>query len=101
MPRIVPLSLSVYHLVVTSGLAFVFGLSFRLRLGLLFMPCYVMTKRVWTIRYDLYCPYFLPKVMVKFPRKARGHFVTLIKVGMHLIECISGQKIQRCWVKTG
>ena len=37
-------------------------------------------------RYDLYCPYFLPDVMVKFTRKAKGHFVTLIEVGMHLIE---------------
>ena len=38
------------------------------------------------------CPYFLPEVMVKFTWKARGHFVTLIEVGMHLIACISGHK---------
>ena len=40
--------------------------------------------------YDLYCSYVSPEVMVKFMRKARGQFVTLIKVGIHLIECISG-----------
>ena len=28
--------------------------------------------------------------MVKFIRKARGHFVLLIQAGMRLIECISG-----------
>ena len=39
---------------------------------------------------DLYCQYFLPEVMVKFTRKARGHFVTFIESGMHLIKCISG-----------
>ena len=27
---------------------------------------------------------------MKFTRKASGHFVTLIEVDMHLIECISG-----------
>ena len=31
--------------------------------------------------YDPYCPYFLPKEMLKFPRKVKGHFMTLIKVG--------------------
>ena len=38
MSRSVPLSLSVNHLVVTLGLAFVLGLSFRFGLGLLL--CY-------------------------------------------------------------
>ena len=28
--------------------------------------------------------------MVKFTRKATGHFVTLIEIAMHLITCISG-----------
>ena len=37
------------------------------------------------------CPYFLPEVMMKFTRKERVHPVTLIKMGIHLIECISGQ----------
>ena len=37
--------------------------------------------------YDLYSPYFLPEVMLKFTRKVKGHFVTLIEVGMHLITC--------------
>ena len=31
--------------------------------------------------------------MVKFIRKARGHFVTLIEVSMCLIECISGHNL--------
>ena len=30
-------------------------------------------------------------MLVKFTRKARGHFVTLIERGMHLIKRISGQ----------
>ena len=37
-----------------------------------------------------YCPHFMPEEMVKFQRKATGHFVTLIEIGMHLIMCISG-----------
>ena len=43
----------------------------------------------WTLN-DLCCPYFLPEVMVKFTRKARGHFVMLIESGMHRFECIAG-----------
>ena len=33
---------------------------------------------------------FLPEVMIKFTRRARGNLVTFIQIGMHLIECISG-----------
>ena len=52
---------------------------------------YVSLRRnVRRTLYDFYCPYFLPDVMVKFIRKARGHFVLLIQAGMRLIECISG-----------
>ena len=40
--------------------------------------------------YDLYCLYFSPEVMVKFTRRVTGHFVTLIKSGIHRITCISG-----------
>ena len=72
-----PLSPSVNHLVVTLGLAFVFGLSFRLGLGLLFMsPCgdelggHFMTFIIGIK--------FLSEVMVKFS-----------PIGMHLIECIA------------
>ena len=49
-----------------------------------------LRRRVRRTLYDLYCLYFLPEVMVKFRKKARGHFVTLIQIGMHLIECTSG-----------
>ena len=42
-----------------------------------------------------YCPYFLPEVMVKFTRKARGHFVTLIEVGLHLIKCNPGARFSK------
>ena len=31
-------------------------------------------------------PYFSPEVMVKFTRKVKGHFVTLIKVVTRLTE---------------
>ena len=87
MSRSVPLSLSINHLFVTLGSGLVFGLSFRLGLGLLFVPS---RRRVWRTFYDLCCTYFLPEVMMKFARKAKGHFAMLIEVGMHLIECISG-----------
>lgn len=33
---------------------------------------------------DLYSPYFLPGVMMKFTRKVKGHFVTIIEVRNHL-----------------
>ena len=46
-----------------------------------------LRRRVGRTLYDNYCPYFLPEVMVKFTKKARGHFVTLIKSSMHLTEC--------------
>ena len=62
-----------------------FGLSFSLGLGLLFMS---LRRRVRRTLYDLYMLYLLREVMVKFTRKARGHFVTLTEVGMHLTECI-------------
>ena len=31
-----------------------------------------------------------PEVMIKFTRRAIGHFVTLIEIAVHLITCISG-----------
>ena len=43
-------------------------------------------------RYDLSCPYFLPEVMMKFTREARGNFETLKQTGIHVTECISGHK---------
>ena len=47
----------------------------------------LLRRRVKRIPYDLYRPYFLPEVTMKLTRKATGHFVTLIKVRTHLIEC--------------
>ena len=44
-----------------------------------------LRRRVKRTLCDLYCRYFLSEVMVKFTRKARGHFVMLIESGMHLI----------------
>ena len=64
-------SLRVNHLVLTLGLAFLFRLAFRLGLGWL----YVSLRR--RTLYDLYFTYFLPEVIMKFTRKARGHFVRL------------------------
>ena len=77
-------SLSVNHLVLTLGLAFLFRLAFRLGLGWL----YVSLRRVRRTLYDLYFTYFLPEVIMKSTRKARGHYVRLILTGMHMIECI-------------
>lgn len=76
--------ISVSHLVVTFGLEFVFSLSFRLGLGLPFMSPWGEELLVEGHLNDLYCPYFLPDVMMKFTRKAKGHFVTIIEVGMDL-----------------
>ena len=42
---------------------------------------------------DLNCPYFLPELMVKFTRKARGHFVMLTQIAMLLITFISGHNV--------
>ena len=42
------------------------------------------------ILYYLYLPYVSPEGMIKFARRATGHFVTLIEIAMHLITCISG-----------
>ena len=58
-------------------------LSFSLASG---FAVYVSLRR----RVDLYSPYVLPEVTVKFTRKARRHFVSLIESGIRLIECISG-----------
>ena len=49
-----------------------------------------MKRRVRKTLNDLNCLFFLLGVMVKFTRKTRGHFATLIEIGMHLIMCISG-----------
>ena len=66
-----------------------FGLSFRFnRIRVrVYVSSRIIVRRTL---YNLYCPYFLPEVMVKFTRRATGHFMTLIEVGMHLIMCISG-----------
>ena len=53
-------------------------MSFTYSLSLGFITVYVsLRRRVRRILNDLYCLYFLSEVMVKFTRKARGHFVTL------------------------
>ena len=53
-----------------------------------------LRRRVRKTLYSLYCPYFLSEVMVKYTRKVRRHFVTLIEVGMHLITCTSVHNCQ-------
>ena len=45
--------------------------------------------------YDLPWPYFSPEVMVKFTKWARGHFVTLIGFGVHLIRCNPGSRFSK------
>ena len=39
---------------------------------------------------DLSCLYFSPEVTAKFTIRARKHFVTLVEIGLHLIECNPG-----------
>ena len=50
-----------------------------------------LKRRVRSTLYDLYCPYFLPEVIVKFTRKAKGQLVVLIWSSIHLITWISGR----------
>ena len=63
--------------------AFVFGLSFGLGLGLLFMSPWG-ELRIRRTLHDLYSPYFLPELMVKSMKKARGCFLMLIKNQIYL-----------------
>ena len=44
-----------------------------------------LRKRVCGTLYDVNCLYSLTRVMLKLWRRARGHFVTLNKIGVHLI----------------
>jgi len=64
----------------------VFGLSFRLGLGLL---CPLEEKSEKDTLRPL-SSVFLPEVTMKLTRKATGHFVRLIKVDTPLIECPAG-----------
>ena len=49
----------------------------------------------WSIvgrtHYDLYFLYFLSQGILKLTQSMRGHLVTLIEVGMHLISCNFGR----------
>ena len=40
---------------------------------------------------DVNCPHSLTRVMIKLGKTARGHFVALIKIDMHLITCTFGR----------
>ena len=37
--------------------------------------------------HDIYCQYSSSQVILKLSQSARGHFVTLIESGVHLIAC--------------
>ena len=39
--------------------------------------------------------------MLKLATKARGHFVTLIEINMHLMTCISGARFSEVPANTG
>ena len=50
-----------------------------------------LRKRVWgMILHDVKCLYSLTRAMLKLWRRARGHFVMLIKICVHLITCNPG-----------
>ena len=51
-------------------------------LGLLFVSSRIILRRTL---YDLYTPYFSPDVVVKFTRRATGHFVMLTESCLDLI----------------
>ena len=46
-----------------------------------------LRRRVSGTLYDLYCPYFWREVVVKFLRRVEGHFMMLIEISVHLIQC--------------
>ena len=78
------------HLVVTLGLAFVFVLSFRLGLELLFMSAWA--EELWGHFMTLIYCISLQKWQWSL-RERRGHFATLIEIGMHPIDCFSGSHV--------
>lgn len=45
-----------------------------------------LRRKVRRTLYDLYCPHFLPEVVVKLIRRIRGHLV--IKISMHQLNAI-------------
>ena len=49
-----------------------------------------LRKKVWGTLHDINFLYTLTRVILKLWRRARGHFVTLIKIGVHLITCNPG-----------
>ena len=61
---------------------------FRVRVNTDIYLC--LRKRVLGTLHDVNCLYSLTRVMLKLWRRARGHFVTLIKIGVHLITCNPG-----------
>lgn len=44
-----------------------------------------------------YLSYLSPEVMVKFTRRARGHFVILDEIGVHVIEYNPVHNIKVLW----
>lgn len=81
--------ISVSHLVVTFGLAFVFSFSFRLGLGLPFMS-------PWREELGGHFMTFILHISCQKSRQslweAKEHFVTLIEIGMPPVVYISGHK---------
>ena len=111
--RNVPLSLSGNHRVVTLGSAFVFGLSFRMRLLFLallrgeigghFMAFIVSVSREkwwWNSRY-FSCHLFWPitRLMVQFPFACSCRQKNLCSTGTTAIECFHSRD-QWAWFST-
>ena len=72
----------------TSSQAHELAMSLKVRIK---VTAYVSSRIIIRRRpCDLCCLYFSPEVMVKFTRRAMGHFMMLIENDMHLIMCISG-----------
>lgn len=63
-----------------------FSLFFFFRLSLVLLPFAFLRSGAKRTLYDLFCPCFPPELMVKLTRKTRRHSVTLIVIGMQLIE---------------
>ena len=59
-----------------------------------------LRRRVRKALFDFYCPYFLREVIVKFMIKAKGHFVTLVESGLHVIKCISAHLLSLAQCKS-
>ena len=55
-----------------------------------------LKSSIWGTLCDINCLYSETQVMLKLARRAKGHFMTLIEIPMHLIRCKPGHISKNC-----